>query len=55
MQMLGCEIGMDRSLVGGFQPQIKDLGDAVIDPDDGMVVMAIHDISLPPAIDAHTA
>ena len=44
MQMLGCQIGTDRPFVGAFQPQIKDLGDAVIDPDDGVIVSS-HDFS----------
>jgi hypothetical protein len=45
MEMLGRQVGMDRPLVDRLQPQIKDLGDAMIDPDDG-VIMNRHGVLL---------
>src|SRR6266704_1307555 len=38
MQMFDRQIGTDRPLVDDVQPKIKDLGDAMIDPDDGVIV-----------------
>ena len=38
MQMPDFEVGMDRPLVGSLQPEIEDLGNAMIDPDDGVIV-----------------
>jgi hypothetical protein len=35
---------MDRRFVNGLQSQIENLGDAVIDPDDGVIVNG-HDFS----------
>ena len=45
VQMFGCQIGMNRPLVGCLEPQIEDLGDAMIDPDDGVIVNS-HDFLL---------
>jgi hypothetical protein len=36
---------MNRQFVGGIEPEKEDLGEAMIDPDDG-VVMDSHDFSL---------
>jgi hypothetical protein len=38
MQVLACQISVDCLLVNRFQPKIKDLGDAMINPYDGVIV-----------------
>jgi len=38
MQMWRSQVGMNCPLVDGLQPQVENLGDTVIDPDDGVVV-----------------
>ena len=42
MQMIGGKIGMNRRFVDRIEAQIEDLGDTMVDPDDG-VVMKSHD------------
>jgi hypothetical protein len=38
MQMGGWKIGKNRLLINRIQPQIEDLGEAMIDPDDDVIV-----------------